>query len=111
MCKEFLSVLFWFTKRLTVSDQENKKKLEIITIDVKFGIIRLSLFLMSSGRPRVVSEAGRYLIGRRHLFSVGGPEPPVNVFGFQIGTVLATFKVAETSRGPDVRNIVWKKKK
>lgn len=75
-------------------------------VDVEFGIVGLSLLLVSSRRPRVVVPTVWWLVGRRHLLPVRGPEPTVEAFRFQIRTVFATLEVAEPSRCPDVRNVI-----
>lgn len=76
------------------------------TVNVEFSIVWLSLLFVSGGRPWVVTETRRYLVSGRHLFSVGGPEPSQDVFGFQVRTVFAAFEVAETTRCPDVRYVI-----
>ena len=40
-------------------------------------------------------------VGGREASLVGGPEPSVDALGEEVGAV-ATVKVAETARGPDV---------
>lgn len=47
-----------------------------------------------------------YLVGRRHLFTVGGPEPTEDFLGLEVFTGFTTFEVAKTARRPDVRHII-----
>lgn len=64
------------------------------------------LLLVAGGGPGVVAKAGGHLAGWGQLFPIGGPEPSVDVFGFEIRAVFATFEVAQPSRGPDIRNVI-----
>lgn len=76
------------------------------TVYVEFRVIWLSLFLVSGGGPGIVAPSVGHLIGWGHLFAIRGPEPAVQVLGFQIGTVFASFKVAQAARGPNIRHII-----
>lgn len=78
-------------------------------VDVELSVVWLTLFLVSGGGPRVVTETARDLTGGCHLFTVGRPEPSVDALGFEVGTVLATLEVADAAGCPDVRDIVCEK--
>lgn len=67
------------------------------SVDIEFGVVRLTLFLVSSGRPWVVVPSSWSLVGRCHLFPVRGPEPTEQVFGFQVCPVFATFEIANSA--------------
>lgn len=77
-------------------------------VNVEFSIVRLTLFLVSRGRPWVVSPAVGSLVGWRHLFAIRGPEPSVEVLGFEIGTVLASLEITKSARRPNVRDVICK---
>lgn len=75
-------------------------------VDVEFGIVWLRDLLVAGLAPWVVSPAVRDLVGSWDLLAVVGPEPSVDVLGFQIGTVFTALEVAETTGRPDVGDIV-----
>lgn len=75
-------------------------------VDVELGVVRLSLFLVTGLRPRVVSPTGWRLVRGEDLLPVRRPEPAEDVLGFQIGTAFASLEVAQPSGGPDVGNVV-----
>lgn len=77
------------------------------SVDVEFRVVGLPLLLVSRLRPRVVAPSVWCLVRRGHLFAVRRPEPSVEALGFQVGTVLAALEVAQASRRPDVRHVIW----
>jgi len=75
-------------------------------VDVILGIVRLLDLLVAGLRPRIEAPAVGRLVGGCHLLAIRRPEPTVQRFGLEVTSVLTTLEVAETSRRPDVRNIV-----
>lgn len=76
-------------------------------VDVELGVVGLALLLVSGGRPRVVVPAVGRLVRGRHLLAVRRPEPAVDVLRFEVLAVLAAFEVAQSSRRPDVWDIIY----
>ena len=76
------------------------------TIDVIFGIIRLPDLLVAGLRPWIETPTIRHLVGGCHLLAIRRPEPTIQRLGLEIASILAALEVTETSRRPDVRNIV-----
>lgn len=75
-------------------------------VDVELSVVGLTLLLVSGLGPGVEAPASWGLVGRGHLFAVGGPEPSVDRLGLQVTTVLATLEVAQTTGRPDVGHVV-----
>ena len=65
--------------------------------------------LVSGERPWLVGPAGRGGVCWGHFHSRSGPEPTVDVNWLQILAV-ATLEVAQTAAGPNVGNVLCKKK-
>ena len=80
-------------------------------VDVELGVVGLrhivgdELGLVAGEGPGLVAPAGRGGVGRGHLDAGSGPKPPVDSRGLEVLAV-AALEVAESARGPDVREVV-----
>ena len=80
-------------------------------VDVELGVVGLGhvvrdeLGLVAGEGPGLVAPAGRGGVGGGHLDAGPRPEPAVDSRGLEVLTV-TTLEVAETARGPDVREVV-----
>lgn len=79
-------------------------------VDVILGVVRLPDFLVAGLWPWIEAPTVRHLVGGCHLFAIRRPEPAEQGLGLEITSIFAALEVAETSRRPDVRNVVWGKK-
>lgn len=93
----------FFTNAVTiVKDFENK----IYDIVMTYKSINHQTHFSAQNGTLIIEDTN--LVSRSNLFTVGRPEPTQEVLGFEVLTSFASFEIAKTARGPDVRNIVCK---
>jgi len=75
-------------------------------VDVILGIVRLLDLLVAGLRPWIEAPTVRHLVSGCHLLAIRRPEPAIQSLGLEVTSILAALEVAETSRCPDIRNVI-----